>query len=189
MSDRNQLKKRNSYSKKKQRRLRRFPTLRSVKCRYWIQRQATGASSMPHWKSEQLQQLLDEQEPKELFGQAVKLAQALNMEFVGLALHLHVAARGPQVILYNNYPGAWNERYQAEDLIKIDPTVSKCHHTTLPLVWNDDLYCEVPQLREAATALGMTHGWSQSVHDQQHMIQADPVERILQRQHALDLVG
>lgn len=123
---------------------------------------------MPHWKSEQLQQLLDEQEPKELFGQAVKLAQALNMEFVGLALHLHVAARGPQVILYNNYPGAWNERYQAEDLIKIDPTVSKCHHTTLPLVWNDDLYCEVPQLREAAIALGMTHGWSQSVHDQQH---------------------
>lgn len=76
---------------------------------------------MPHWKSEQLQQLLDEREPKALFSHAVKLAQALNMEFVGLALHLHVAARGPQVILYNNYPGAWNERYQAEDFIKNRP--------------------------------------------------------------------
>ncbi|PMZ92461.1 MULTISPECIES: autoinducer binding domain-containing protein [unclassified Pseudomonas] len=123
---------------------------------------------MPHWKSELLQQLLEEQEPQRLFGQAVQLAQALDMEFVGLTLHLHVAARGPQVILYNNYPSAWNARYQAEDFIKIDPSVSKCHHTTLPLVWNDELFHEVPQLREAATAYGMTHGWSQSVHDQQH---------------------
>ncbi|MGE6821993.1 autoinducer binding domain-containing protein, partial [Pseudomonas soli] len=123
---------------------------------------------MPHWKSEQLQQLLEEREPQQVFGQAVKLAQALDMEFLGLTLHLHIAARGPQIVLYNNYPSAWNTLYQAEDFINIDPTVSKCHHTTLPLVWNDDLFHEVPQLREAASVYGIIHGWSQSVHDQQH---------------------
>ncbi|QXH57366.1 autoinducer binding domain-containing protein [Pseudomonas maumuensis] len=123
---------------------------------------------MPHWKSEQLQRMLEEKEPQQLFGHAVKLAQALGMEFVGLSLHLHVAARGPQVILYNNYPSAWNEHYQAEDFIKIDPAVSKCHQTTLPLVWSDELFREVPHLREAACGHGLVHGWSQSVHDQQH---------------------
>ncbi|MBC3435242.1 autoinducer binding domain-containing protein [Pseudomonas sp. BW16M2] len=123
---------------------------------------------MPHWNSEELQQMLNERQPKQFFDRAVALTKQLGMEFVGLSLHLHVAARGPQVILYNNYPSTWNERYQAKDLIKIDPTVSKCRQTTMPLVWCDELFSEVPHLREAASAHGMTHGWSQSVHDQQH---------------------
>lgn len=124
---------------------------------------------MPQWKCDLLEDLANkQQEPTILVGKAVKLVQALDMEFLGLSLHLHVAAHSPQLLLYNNYPPEWNERYQADNFITIDPTVSKCHQTTLPVLWNDTLFQDVPHLREAACAHGMVHGWSQSVHDLRH---------------------
>ncbi|MDH0303096.1 MULTISPECIES: autoinducer binding domain-containing protein [unclassified Pseudomonas] len=123
---------------------------------------------MPQWKSEQLEILLEQQEPQALLGKAVELVQALDMEFLGLSLHLHIAAHSPQVVLYNNYPREWNERYQKENLIAIDPVVSNCHRSTLPVLWNDELFREVPHVREGACAHGITHGWTQSVHDLRH---------------------
>lgn len=123
---------------------------------------------MTQWTCEQLEQFAQHTEPQQLFARAVELVQALDMEFVGLTLHLHAAAHAPQVISYNNYPREWNDRYRQDHFIKIDPTVSKCHHSTLPLLWSDSLFEEVPQLREAACAHGMNHGWTQSVHDLRH---------------------
>lgn len=123
---------------------------------------------MPHWKTEDLQQLLDEREPKQIFACAVDLIQKLDMEYLGLTLHLHACAKGPQVILYNNYPKSWNDRYQNENFISMDPTILKCHLGELPFVWNDDLFRDVPHLREEAHAHGMTYGWTQSTHDLRH---------------------
>lgn len=123
---------------------------------------------MPHWKSEQLQQLLGERDPQKLFGCAVGLAQGLDMEFLGLSLHLHVAARAPEVFLYNNFPKEWNDRYQREHFLKNDPRVLKCHQTTCPVVWSDELFQEAPHIREAACTHGLRHGWTQSVHDARH---------------------
>lgn len=123
---------------------------------------------MTQWTSEQLEQLLTDQEPTQLFRRAVGLAQALDLEFVGLTLHLHIAAHSPRVISYNNYPAEWNERYQRERFLSIDPVISKCHQATLPLLWSDELFRETPHLREAACAHGLVHGWTQSVHDLRH---------------------
>ncbi|WP_460417000.1 autoinducer binding domain-containing protein [Pseudomonas sp. microsymbiont 2] len=123
---------------------------------------------MPQWKPEQLEKMLGQQEPKDMIANAVELVQALDMEFLGLSLHLHVAAHSPQVVLYNNYPREWNERYKADNFITIDPVVSKCHQSLLPVLWSDELFHEVPHLREGARAHGITHGWTQSVHDVRH---------------------
>lgn len=123
---------------------------------------------MPYWKSETIQQLLEERDPKKLINRAAEMVQALDMDYLGLSLHLHIAAHSPQVVLYNNYPPEWNARYQQGNFFTIDPVVSKCHKTLKPLVWSDELFQEVPHLREAATQHGITHGWTQSVFDQRH---------------------
>jgi LuxR family transcriptional regulator len=124
---------------------------------------------MAHWKSEQLEQLVQARhEPRQMFEHAVVLAQALGMEFVGLSLHLRCAMRPADVYLYNNYPAAWNALYEQEKLNRIDPVIAKSHGSTLPLLWDNALYQEVPHLREAACAHGLTHGWTQSVHDLRH---------------------
>ncbi|PTL76538.1 autoinducer binding domain-containing protein [Vitiosangium sp. GDMCC 1.1324] len=123
---------------------------------------------MPHWKNEQLQLLLNEQEPQKLFKLAVELVQGLEMTYLGLTLHLQVSAHPPQVVLYNNYPTEWNARLQDADFFRQDPVASLCHRSTLPVLWRDELYREVPHFREAACNHGLRHGWTQSVQDLRH---------------------
>lgn len=38
----------------------------------------------------------------------------------------------------------------------------------MPVLWTDELYREAPQFRKAACQNGLRHGWTQSLHDQQH---------------------
>ncbi|MDF9618369.1 autoinducer binding domain-containing protein [Pseudomonas entomophila] len=123
---------------------------------------------MPYWKSETIQLLLEERDPKKLLERAAEMVLALNMDYLGLTLHLHIAAHSPQVVLYNNYPPEWNTLYQQGNVFTIDPVVSKCHKTLKPLVWNEKRFNEVPHMLKAATKHGITHGWTQSVFDQQH---------------------
>lgn len=123
---------------------------------------------MSQWNSEQLQMLLAEQEPTRLFKRALTLVEDLEMSYLGVTLQLQIAASRPHIILYNNYPHAWNARYSHPDMFKQDPIVSRCSSTTLPVLWTDELYREVPQFREAASSHGLRHGWTQSVHDQRH---------------------
>ncbi|CAM3756356.1 Transcriptional activator protein SolR [Pseudomonas reidholzensis] len=123
---------------------------------------------MPQWNSEQLQMLLAEREPTQLFQRALTLVEDLGMSYLGITLHLQIAASRPHIILYNNYPPAWNARYADIDVFKKDPVVSRCHSTTLPVLWTDELFREVPQFRDAACSHGLRHGWTQSVHDQRH---------------------
>lgn len=123
---------------------------------------------MSQWNPEQLQQLLDERNPQQLFKRALALVQDLGMNYLGLSLHLHLAASRPTIILYNNYPPEWNAYYQQYDLINHDPIVSRCHNSTMPFLWSDELFTEVPAFRAGSCAFGLRHGWSLSVHDQRH---------------------
>lgn len=47
---------------------------------------------MSQWNPEQLQQLLDERDPQQLFKRALALVQDMGMPYMGLALHIHLAA-------------------------------------------------------------------------------------------------
>ncbi|MCO7567006.1 autoinducer binding domain-containing protein [Pseudomonas sp. S 311-6] len=123
---------------------------------------------MPQWKTQQLQLLLEEREPQRLFDRALGLVQDLDMTYLGLALYLPIAAHPPQVVRYNNYPGEWNAHCQGGEALREDPVVNRCHRTTMPVLWHDELYHEVPHLRETACSHGLCHGWTQSVHDLQH---------------------
>lgn len=122
---------------------------------------------MSLWHSEQLQQLLGEHDPDKLFLQAVELIQSLGMQFVGLATHMHFAGKAPEVCFRSNYPDEWHQTYM-QQFMASDPATYECRRTTLPLLWNDELFKEMPQLREAACGHGLRHGWTQSLFDQLH---------------------
>jgi len=123
---------------------------------------------MPQWNSDQLQMLLAERDPKTLFNRALALVQDMDMTYLGLALHIHLAARRPHIILYSNYPSEWLSYYASNDVLKLDPIVAKCHESAHPQLWTDELYREVPHFRQAACDNGLRHGWTQSVHDHRH---------------------
>ncbi|MDF0730029.1 autoinducer binding domain-containing protein [Pseudomonas entomophila] len=127
---------------------------------------------MPHWTTQQLQALLERSDPQDMFDHAAQLVDDLGMVHIGLSLHLHVAARPPQIVLYNNYPDDWNAHYQDPAFIKQDPIAARCHRSTLPVLWQDALYDEAPDFRALACRHGLRHGlrhgWTQSVHDLRH---------------------
>ncbi|MGH8382785.1 autoinducer binding domain-containing protein [Pseudomonas sp.] len=120
---------------------------------------------MPHWKEEQLQQLLSETNEQRMFDMATSLAKQLGMEYLSFVTRTHIATAQPQVRTYNNYPKAWNERYQQCNYLSIDPILAHCHTSILPILWQDEVFRETPELWEQARLHGLRYGWSQSAHD------------------------
>ncbi|WP_060508704.1 autoinducer binding domain-containing protein [Pseudomonas sp. NBRC 111124] len=123
---------------------------------------------MLQWNHEHLHQLINESTPQKVFDLAVHLAQDLDMAFLGLKLRIQLAAQSPRLYLYSNYPEAWIERYQRDEFYKQDAAATRSHSSTMPILWTDELYKEVPEFREQACAHGLRHGWTQSLHDLQH---------------------
>jgi len=119
---------------------------------------------MPHWKEEQLQQLLNETNHQRMFDQAASLVQQLGMEYFSFTTHIHTASQQPTLKTYNNYPTAWNERYQRCNYLNIDPIVAHCHTSLLPILWDDDTFRQTPEFWEQARLHGLRYGWSQSAH-------------------------
>lgn len=121
-----------------------------------------------HWKAEHLQRLLDEVQPELAFDCAVQLIQQLDLSFLGLVLYLNVPGQPRHIVIYNNYPEAWNAHYQANELIKIDPVAARSRQSTNAVLWQDELFQTAPEYRTMACSYGLRHGWTQSVHDQRH---------------------
>ncbi|MFJ4348827.1 autoinducer binding domain-containing protein [Pseudomonas sp. NPDC089401] len=123
---------------------------------------------MLQWNHEHLHRLISESTPQKVFDLAVHLAQDMEMVFLGLKIRIQLAAQTPKLYLYSNYPVAWVERYQRDDFYKQDAAANRSHSSTMPVVWSDELYHDVPHFREQACLHGLRHGWTQSLHDLKH---------------------
>ncbi|MGE8409968.1 MAG: autoinducer binding domain-containing protein [Pseudomonas sp.] len=120
---------------------------------------------MYHWKQEQLEQLVGEKNPERLFDIALSLAMQLDMEYLSLVVQSQVTGLTPQILILNNYPSAWNAHYQQCNYLIQDPTFTHCRHSLIPLLWEDEVFRETPQLRADAKAHGLVYGWSHAAHD------------------------
>ncbi|MNJ52130.1 autoinducer binding domain-containing protein [Pseudomonas alkylphenolica] len=123
---------------------------------------------MPHWKEEQLQQLLSETDEQRMSGLAASLAEELGMERISFSALTPIANARQPLRTFNNYPPAWNERYQHCNYFDIDPVVRHCHTSLLPILWDKEVFRETPKLWKEAQLHGLCYGWSLSAHDQYH---------------------
>jgi LuxR family quorum-sensing transcriptional regulator LasR len=66
----------------------------------------------------------------------------------------------------SNYPQEWRERYDAERLAYIDPTVSHCLASSVPIVWLPSTFCGPAQreLYEEACRYGIRSGVTFPIH-------------------------
>lgn len=65
----------------------------------------------------------------------------------------------------NNYPKEWNIQYNKENFRNIDPVIAHCNHSVLPIVWEERVFTDAPELWQALKKNGLQHGWSQAFHD------------------------
>ncbi|MES2018936.1 MAG: LuxR family transcriptional regulator [Pseudomonadota bacterium] len=75
-------------------------------------------------------------------------------------------ARLESAFLHSNYSSAWRERYDADKLHYVDPTVSHCLSSSLPIVWEPDTFRTPAQqaLYEEASGHGIRSGITFPIH-------------------------
>jgi LuxR family quorum-sensing transcriptional regulator LasR len=75
-------------------------------------------------------------------------------------------SRLENAFVQSNYPKKWRERYEAERFANVDPVVSHCMTSTLPLIWQPELFRTPSQraLYEEACSHGVRAGVSFPMH-------------------------
>lgn len=68
--------------------------------------------------------------------------------------------------LHSNYSTVWRNKYDADKLWHIDPTVAHCINKTIPLIWSPDIFSARPQkkLYEEACSYGLCAGVTLPIH-------------------------
>lgn len=87
-----------------------------------------------------------------------------DMVMFGMSGSRH--ARLENAFVQTNYPPKWRERYDTERFAYVDPTVSHCMSSTLPLIWQPELFRSPSQrsLYEEACSHGVRAGVSFPMH-------------------------
>lgn len=75
-------------------------------------------------------------------------------------------AKLENAFLHSNYSAAWRQRYDADRLAYVDPTVAHCLSSSLPIVWEPDTFRSPAQcdLYEEACAHGLRSGITFPIH-------------------------
>ncbi|MEJ7806954.1 MAG: LuxR family transcriptional regulator [Telluria sp.] len=75
-------------------------------------------------------------------------------------------AKFENAFLHSNYSSAWRERYDADKLHYVDPTVAHCVTSSLPIVWEPDTFSTPAQraLYEEASGHGIRSGITFPIH-------------------------
>ena len=112
-----------------------------------------------------MQPLPTGQPPEETFRHIAEAARLLGFEYCVHGMRLPLPITKPRTSFFSNYPPAWLQRYQEQNYIEIDPTVSHGMRSSEAVVWNDAFFAGARQMWEEAQAHGIRHGWAQSRRD------------------------
>jgi LuxR family transcriptional regulator, quorum-sensing system regulator LasR len=114
----------------------------------------------------QLVQLLESRDAAAWRQCLVALARSLGFEqtLYGVIHSRH--AQFERAFLQSNYSPEWRERYDSERLAYVDPTVTHCLASTLPIIWEPGTFStpEGHALYEEASSHGIRTGVSLPIH-------------------------
>ena len=99
-------------------------------------------------------------------GALFSLGRHYGFEKVLFAMSGSRHSRLEHAFFQTNHPRKWRERYEAERFAYVDPTVSHCLLSTLPLVWQADTFRSPAQraVYEEGCAYGLHAGVSLPIH-------------------------
>ena len=111
-------------------------------------------------------QLLFEAKSELAFFQVLtEIAEELGFNYCAYGMRILLPLSQPKVIMRNNYPLQWQQRYEHEGYLMLDPTVAHAKRSTLPLLWSDFSSANHHLFWEDARAHGLHSGWAQSCRD------------------------
>lgn len=120
---------------------------------------------MSIWLEDLLSAILGEQCEQRIFESIKSAALALGFEYCAYGYRAPLPLSNPKIILLDNYPQSWRERYARAGYLDIDPTVRHGRQSQSPVVWSDALFADARQLWDEAQSHGLRVGWAQSTLD------------------------
>ncbi|MEB0044575.1 MULTISPECIES: autoinducer binding domain-containing protein [unclassified Pseudomonas] len=121
---------------------------------------------MEIWKESQLTQLSYTKEMETAYQISLSFIKNLGFKFCAFSMSSKTCDTHINTVNKNNYPTDWNIQYEQKKCSAIDPILAHCNHSTLPIIWSEDLFYETPWLWQALQNEGLQYGWSQSIHDE-----------------------
>ena len=121
---------------------------------------------MERWMESQLNKLSCTTEMDTAYRIALGFAKNIGFKFFAFSTTYKTNLDQNETIRFNNYPAAWNKEYEQKQMSVIDPVVSHCHQSMLPIIWSEELFSCVPMLWESLETQGLQHGWSHAIHDE-----------------------
>ena len=126
----------------------------------------TGCVEDKMVKFEQLIQLVQSQSPDAWSEVLYSLAQECGFDHVLYGMVASRHAKLENAFLRSNYSPEWRARYDADRLAYIDPTVSHCLASSVPIVWQPSTFSAPAQreLYEEACGYGIRSGVTFPIH-------------------------
>lgn len=114
----------------------------------------------------QLVELLESADPAQWSRNLIALARSAGFDRVLYGMVPSRHARLESAFLMSNYSPAWRERYDANRLAYVDPTVTHCAQSSLPIVWKPETFSTAAQraLYEEACSFGIRIGVTLPIH-------------------------
>jgi LuxR family transcriptional regulator len=118
---------------------------------------------MRDWQADLLRALgNDALDERQLFACVERAAQALGFEHCAYGIRVPLPLTRPRLSMLNNYPQAWQQRYEEAGYLLADPTVRHGMRSSAALPWSDKVFAATPQLWAEARDHGLRVGIAQS---------------------------
>lgn len=132
-------------------------------CRFLPPRhRRTAGGALNAWQEDLLDAAGTAVSESDIFARTSAAAKALGFDYCAYGFRAPLPASNPRLVLYNNYPVAWAERYQQQGYVRIDPTVQHGRRSQAPIVWSDEIFRDARPMWDEAQACGLAVGWAQS---------------------------
>jgi len=117
---------------------------------------------MKNWQADLLAAQESVSCEKTLLKQIELAAIALGFEYYAYGLRVPLPLSNPKMVILNNYPLAWQQRYMEQGYLRKDATVQHGRSSQTPIVWSNQIFASATDLWDEAQSFGLRHGWAQS---------------------------
>lgn len=103
---------------------------------------------------------------EELHTRTTAIIGQMGFDHFLYGVQVNTSLTRPYRFILSCYPEAWRKRYDEEGYATIDPTVSHCARTTIPIIWKNEVFKgrKEARVRSEAKDCGLASGASFSVH-------------------------
>jgi LuxR family transcriptional activator of bioluminescence operon len=103
---------------------------------------------------------------EELHSSATAIAREMGFEHFLYGVQVNTSLTRPYRFILSCYPENWRKHYDEEGYANIDPTVSHCVKTTIPIIWKNEIFKgrKEARVRSEAKDCGLVSGVSFPVH-------------------------